>query len=295
MQFIDRLILSRGERRLKHFRFENLAIEQRNEISSRYDEFIPLIERCYGDVEYWHGTGRYHYNYTIGARSGEVSKEKYFDVLGSIIENGGMAPHQDVLVVLEGEAVKTISLTACRMYARCYSEIHQYEKTSFQYEYGDLALWSKVIILLQILALLRNSPIKNYFSRLVRIIKNKNTSKHVVAWMSALRSDVGEKLPSLWNLHMFRSDIPTNYGILLGIRKNVIETFSFDHAIERFEARTKNNILLSDLTHIEVPLVMLEKTEDFLKSRNVKLEVIPIEFGERYYNKYSIRELLFSE
>jgi len=291
MSFITNFILSKGQKDLRKFEYEKTSASSVVDVFSRYEEYLPLMEQCYRVELYWHGTGRYHYEYTMGSRVGEVDTHNYFDVLGSIIKNDGLIPHQDLFVSLD-EQKKTISLTPYRMYARCYAEIHQYEKAALLYEYGDIAFWMKIIILLQVIALLKNNPFKNYVPRLFKIIKGGNISRNVNGWVGALRSDANKRQLSIRHLDMVRSDIPENYGILLAFKKSSVETVSFDEGVERFEVRTNNKITLSDLSHVEVPLVNVQVTRELLEESSLKISVIPIEFAERYCNKYSLRELL---
>jgi hypothetical protein len=49
---------------------------------------------------------------------------------------------------------------------------------------------------------------------------------------------------------------------------------------------------LQDITHIEVPLANIKETEDFLKQKNIALQIIPLEFGEIYCSTYPLSKLI---
>lgn len=284
------LVRTKGEK-LKSFKYDNLK-KGPNDDFSAYQEYLPLIEKCYKQDLYWHGTGRYHYEYNMNSREEKANYERVFDVLESLINRKAVVAHHDLFVDFSTQGKKTISLTPCRMYGRCYAEIHQYEANPLSYEYGDVAFWMNVIVPLQAIAILGSNPIRNYFPQLVNILKQRKTGKKVSGWISTFRNINNKKSYSIFHLGKIRSDIQNNHGILLAFKKNNIKTYSFDRAIEKFEARTHEDIPTSSLSHIEVPVANLQEVKDFLKNREIDIPVIPIEFGERYCNKFSLRELL---
>lgn len=283
-------VRTRGKK-LEGFKYDSLKNDRVGDFSA-YQEYLPLIEKCYTQDLYWHGTGRYHYEYNMNSREEQADHEKIFDVLESIINQKGMMAHHDLFVDFSTQGKKTISLTSCRMYARCYAEIHQCEANLLAYEYGDIAFWMKVIIPLQIIALLGNNPIRNYFPRFIDIFKQKRAHKKVSGWISTFRNVNKKKSYSIFHLDKIRSDIRNNHGILLAFKKDNIKTYSFDRAIEKFEARTHEDIPLGSLSHIEVPIANIKEVEDLLKKHNVYTLVIPIEYGEKYCNKFSLKELI---
>jgi len=283
---LDKVITFFCERRLRHFCFDPENFK--NKEFENYEKYLPIIKEHYKDAFYWHGTGRYHYPY---GKQTEIIEDKL-----DLIINNGIIPRMDAFVILDEETKKeTVSLSNYRIYARCYAEVHQYEKDSFLYEYGSLKFWLRFMFLLQFIEIMRNKPIKNYFRRLSKIFEN-DFSNDVKKWLSTIRNDFGDKKISILNIslrgHKIRSNIPNNYGLLFGIKKEGVSVFHFDKAVEVFETRSDKSILLKDITHIEVPLNKVKETEEFLKQKNISLQVIPLEYGEIYCNDLSFQELI---
>jgi len=272
-----------GKRKLNNFRFKDSG-----DIDvALYKKYVPIIEECYKNASYWHGTGRYHYHYSGNSKYEGINAEKYLDVLDSIINSGRLTPRFDPWIKVAGENKESISLTPFRMYARVYAEFHQYEKQNFLYEYGSPKYWFYVLGILQ---LLERKPIQNLRNAL-KMKYTKSFVKYSQTWMKTLRSDLDQKPLNPSKLYLLRSDIKNNYAILIGIKKEAVRPLHFDLIVERFETRTEKPIELSNITHIEVPLHNVKETEDFLKKKGIALTVIPIEFGEIYCNKYSLKEL----
>ena len=272
-----------GKINLRTFRFK----EKSSIAMHSYKEYIPVIEKCYGLATYWHGTGRYHYHYSGNSKYEGVDDKTLLDVLDSIIESNGLIPRFDPWIKVSGHTQESISVTPFRMYARVYAGFHQYEKNQFQYEYGTPKYW---FYFLGILQLLEQKPVRNIKNAL-KMKYTKSFVKYSQTWMHTLRSDLNEKPLNPSKLYLLRSDIQDNYAILIGIKKEAVVPIHFDSIIERFETRTEKIIPLNDITHIEVPLRNVKETEEFLKTKNISLLVIPLEFGEIYCNKYSLKEL----
>lgn len=278
MNIVDRIALFFGKRILRKYTKKNFSI---------YKQYESMIEDCYKNVEYWHGTGRYHYSYSGKSKYEGIKNNNYIDVLLSIINEGGLAPHFDPWIPVEGKIGETTSLTRFRMYARLYAEIHQYEKNNFEYEYGSLKFWFVFLLIFQIRAgkFLRN--IKNGY-HMFTSRKFKNDSQ---VWMKTLRKDLDRNPVKLHEFYNLRSDILLNYGLLFGIR-NSIATMPLDEFTKRFETRTNKKITFDDMSHIEVPLANLQETQKLFDQYNITLQILPIEFGELYMSKKDLKNLV---
>lgn len=279
------------EEKLKGFRYDDLKEAYKDDFST-YKEYLPLIEKCYAQDLYWHGTGRYHYRYDMNSREEEADRENVFDVLESIVDRKAVLAHQDLFVNFDSQAARTVSLTLCRMYARCYAEIHQYESDPLRYEYGTVRFWAGVIVPVQMIAILRNNPVRAYAPHFKKIVENTRGLRKLKGWISTFRKDFQSKRFPLSGIHDIRSDVVGNHGILLAFKKGSLKTVPFDKAVERFEARVAGDLPLGSLSHIEVPVANLDEVKQFLESKNVTVPVIPIEFGERYCNRFSLKELI---
>lgn len=294
MGILGNYFLRTKEEKLKNFKYESLK-EDRNGIFATYQEYLPLIKKCYEEDLYWHGTGRYHYEYDMNSREKEADQGNVFDVLESIIDRKAILAHRDLFLNFENQTAKTISLTPCRMYARCYAEIHQYELDPLKYEYGSVSFWISVIVPIQLVAVLRNNPVRVYGPHIKKIIGNIKGFKKIRGWISTFRKDSREKKFSLLNIDKIRSDIEGNHGILIAFKKEMIKTTPFDKGMERFEARACGDIPFDALSHMEVPVANLEEIKNFLGSKKIMIPVIPIEYGERYCNNYRLPYLIGEE
>ncbi len=253
---------------------------------NKYLNYLPLLEKCYRSAYYWHGTGRYHYKLKGTSKYEGIDHSQTDDVLESIIDTGGIIPKYDPYINVNGSPGESISLTPYRMCARGYALFNMFEKTDLQYIYGSSKFWYYFLITLQIL----EWGFFLTFKKALRIEKNKRiaaTDKYQ-AWFKTFRKQTAW---TILNFHAVRSDIPLNYGLLFGIKKEGVQAVHFDPKVERFETRTKHLIKLSDVTHVEVPLNKVGTTTELLEKKKINLVVIPIEMGEIYCNKFSLKEL----
>ncbi len=290
MNLFDNIVIWNGERKLKPFRSQ-AEILKRGEFKS-YSEYFPIIEQCYKNASYWHGTGRLHYSHTENSRYETNGKTGYLDILDSIINMGGITPHSDNWFKrIERKDFDTISFTPCRMYVKLYAGLHLYEKDQLVYEFGTTKFWFRTIICVQ--TFYKKFLVYIFTGTFYRILTRAN-NKNAREWMGAVRSDMQKKSMSIFRGHLLRSDIPGNYPIIIGINKSGLDIISYNSGMERFEARTRKSILIKDMTHIEVPLCKVEETKEFLKQKNCTLMVIPIEFSELYCSNRSLQELLYT-
>ncbi|MFT4537305.1 MAG: hypothetical protein ACI9P5_004687 [Saprospiraceae bacterium] len=286
MNIIDQAILSIGKRKLKSFRLKN-KIPTDGEFAI-YPKYLPTIRNSYSNTGYWHGTGRYQYKRDRNSRYGKINHSEHFDILESLIEKGGVTPHFDPHIAVQGEFIETISVTPFRMYARIYADMHLYEKNTLLYEYGSSKFWFNVFFIIQ---LFYKKYIPYLLTVSLRKLMSKSLYKQASQWIGVLRSDIGEKPVSLLKSMSVRSDIRTNYPILIGIKRDVLRPVLMPQRYERLETRIDVLISIDDMTHIEVPLSNIAETKECLKSHSINLRVIPLEFGEIYANNYSFKEL----
>lgn len=251
---------------------------------SEYLNYLPILEKCYQRAHYWHGTGRYHYKPRGKSKYEGVDNSQTYDILESIVDAGGITPKYDPFISVNGGFGETISLTPYRMYARAYALFNMFEETNLQYLYGTSKFWYCLLLPLQILEWGFTSSIKRVF----KIQKDKNSINKYKVWFDTFRKETNW---SILNFHAVRSDIPHNYGLLFGIKKEGVQVVHFDPAFEHFETRANNLIKLSDLTHIEVPLNKVDTTTELLERKKINLIVIPLEIGEIYCNKFSLEKL----
>lgn len=287
MNFIDRIILRKGEKVLLPFRTTESLLK--TDLFASYQELLPIIKNCYKEAAQWHGTGRYQYAHANETRYENISPSEHVDVLESIIREGGLRPHHEPFIPkMLSMSLPTISMSPFRVYAKLYAGLYLHEKDSLKYSFGTSKFWFRFLFIIQILnrEFLRFIFTKKFF-KLVSV----STYRDSQVWIQTIRSTRDTKPFSPFQGYMIRTDITGNYPILIGI-KNTVKTISLKDSIGRLESRTLDPILLQDITHIEVPLANVRETEDFLKQKNVAVKVIPLEFGETYCSKCPLSKLI---
>jgi hypothetical protein len=285
---LESLILRQAEKKLQPYRLKGETFKKK---TPEYASYLPKIKHCLGRSNYWHGTGRYHYQYQGESRYGSVNADGLLDVLDSIIQHNGLTPHQDPWIDSGG---KTVSLGTVRMHSWLFARIHLYEHDALLYELGNVPFWTRLYMRLLLLWLFTNL---RSFAQFFKSLFRRSTYKDLQAWVGAIRKPQNGRVISLWNFvngESPDSDIKRNYPILFGVAKGtlqVINTIPLTHAVE---VRSLQSITLRDFTHIEVPLAKVKETEDLLKSRDVPLPVLPMELVDLYLSDKPVKELAYT-
>lgn len=279
---LDKLILFIAQRKL-----QPIKDLRTHPLYNQYQKYLPLLNRCYSEAHYWHGTGRFHYKLKGKSKYAGVDNSQTFDVLDSIIQCGGLAPKYDPFILVDGKLGESISLSPFRIYARAYAEFNQNENANLEYTYGSTKFW---FYFLGILQLLEGNFLTN-FKKLRYMQTNQAFIKKSQPWFYTFIKDSNKFQWKVTNFHKLRSDNSDNYGMLFGIKKEGVHLVHFDPVIERFEARSGKLIMICDLTHLEVPLNKVKQTEEFLEKKKVNLPVIPLEVSELYCNRFSLKVL----
>ncbi len=285
-----KIIIFPAEKILNAYR--NKSVVFKNKYITEYNKYLPLISKAYSEAYYWHGTGRYHYGHNHTSRYEKSNSEKLLDILKSIIHNDGLTPHYDPWIKIGGKYIYTTSLTCCRMHARLYADTHRYEKSFAEFEYGSTRYWLFLLMILVSFAIIRH-PIKSARD-FVKMLASRSALESAKTWIKAVRRDYKFKILKFWQIFELKSDIPLNYPLLFGIKKEIVKTISVTPFMDKFESRTDQQIQLTGFTHIEVPLNRVKETQDFLLSNAINLPVIPLEFGEIYCSQYSAQKLIYN-
>ncbi len=173
------------------------------------------------------------------------------------------------------------------MYARAYAEFNQYYKNDFAYVFGSINFWFKYLVSLQMI----EGNIKHNIHSVLKSTKDTDFVQKTQPWTDTLRKRDPKEVWTAINFYKVRSDIPKNYGILFGIKKNSVEKISFNKTIERFETRAINKISLSDITHLEVTKSKVSEVQNKISLNNLHIPVIPIEVGELYCSQIPLKKL----
>jgi hypothetical protein len=287
--WLEQFILKQAEKGLAKSRITGESLKKK--LETEYQNYLPRIKECYEQAEYWHGTGRYHYGHSDESRYESTNADGTLDVLGSIATSDGLTPHHDPWIASGG---KTVSLGTVRMHSRLFARIHLYEGDTLMYELGSARYWTRLYMLLLLYWLLTNlRSCRQFMKSLLR----QSSSKDLQLWAGALRKPHNGKVVSIRDIlngEALGSDIEGNYPILVGIARGnlrVMETIPLVHAVE---VRSFDSVTLKDFTHIEVPFARVQETKEFLKSKAVFLEVLPLEFIDMYMSDMPMRTLAWS-
>ena len=277
--------LAKSREKLK----ENLA--QDSVFQKVYNTYEKDLDMIFKKTTYWHGTGFYQYKTLGDSKYQKVSKTKIFNVLESIIAEKGLRPHQDPWIKTQRQYSKSVSTTKFRIYGRLYSELHMNPKNKLEITYGDRLYFAKFFIHYTF----ANSPLKIIFGFIVSSFMKKFATKGQL-WARTINSNITSKGNAMSDFINIvgnqKSNIPNNFGILIGINNKGVEPVEMNKYIALLETRSRIMVNMNNFTHIEVPLKNINQTMKFLNKYNVKLPIIPIEIAEVYFSKYNIQDLI---
>lgn len=284
---LESLIIRRAEKKLEPYRLRGEGLKKTPE----YQSYLAQVQECLQKATYWHGTGRYHYSYQGESRYESVNGDELLDVLDSIIRHDGLTPHHDPWIDSGGN---TVSLGTVRMHSRLFARAHLYEHDSLLYELGSTKFWVRLYAYFLLAWLLADF---NSCRQILKTVFRRSAYRNFQTWASALRKPQGKRVVRIQDLieaKILNSDIESNYPILIGIAKGSFEVMDTIPLTHRVEVRSLHPVTLKDFTHIEVPLARVKETEEFLKSKNVSLPVLPMEFVDAYMCDVPLKQLAYS-
>jgi hypothetical protein len=291
MDLLKRFLVSRSEKHLQKYR--DAAKDVRPEFLQEYLSYAPLIEKCYAQAGYWHGTGHYHYHHAGDSRYEGVDAKRVTNVFESILKEGALTKHQDLWVRVDGQFRETVSVAPSRMHARLYAHIHLREGVWLEYVFGGTKFWTGFFIFLAAMeilpqlgkeerAFIRQTAFSRYFL------------KHARTWASAICNLDKYAILPFWRAYDLRSDIAGNHAILFGIKRSAIPNEGILPFMKGVEVRVDTTVSLGDMTHIEVPLAHVPEIRRLLAINNSSLPVIPLEFGELYCSQFPLTKLAYA-
>ena len=222
---------------------------------------VPEITEIYEQVWRWHGTGKYHYH-DDGIK--DVSKE--------IIDNTGLIPHDDPLDYTRG-LMQSISTSPSRIYSSLYAQLHYEKGKSLRNTFQTTSGW---IYFTGSIAIQATTHDRRLFSKKFRqehSLDKKGTSYFHEKYTKS-------QVPGLDMRFGGVSDIPGNYPVLIGIKYEAFKEANIAKVLRTHESRSETPIPISSFTHIEVPRQKVSDLVNILDQKDIKLPVIPIEWGE---------------
>jgi len=270
------MIIREAKKKLRPYREQAAVVK--GKVAAQYEKYLPEITKLYGKTTHWHGTGRFRY---------ERDNDIWYDVLAKIVDLGGLYPFRDPWINSGGS---TVSLATIRMLSRAFARVHSNENSTFVYELGSIKFWLRLYFFLTAVWLCTD---RHALSTVFGGLFHGTFFRDIRSWESAIRKPNGKRV-SVLNVFLRKtlvSDIEGNYPILIGIvadSKELIETTPIAHKVER---RSLKPIMLTQCTHIEVPLQNVVETEKILRERGVSLPVLPLEFGDLYLSDQPLEKL----
>jgi len=204
-------------------------------------------------TDMYHGTGAYHYTYTNGSKyDGGQAQVSY--TLPKIL-NEGLVPQKDLFnIVMRTGVARSSSLTKNRLYARAYASLFHGQKKTLQYDYGPRLLWIAPVVWRVVIG--------NFYAvtkDLFNAPKDERTKikqlkvKMVRGWVRSFRSDT-RYTKSPWQWLSSQTDIAKNYGVVIGIKCNVVTPLTINYPnVAKDEVRTDMTLAPGPFSHIQVP------------------------------------------
>ncbi|MBT6293432.1 hypothetical protein HOJ01_01330 [bacterium] len=273
-----------------------------NQYASQYltnqsqEDVFAKIETVLQNTEFYHGTGRYAYE-IINESKYEGTSNQAIDILEKILTEG-INPNKDLFnddLFLEASK-NTISLSKNRTYAKLYAMLFmdQNQKLDFQF-LSQKFLWFMFLFLISKKILFKTSKKilkKSYLKRLEA--KNNPKSFDVNLWSSTFRNDNKYRGKSLSLLLNGNSTIHENYPVVLGVKRNQIQTLNLDNQphFKIFESRTDRSILPENLSHIQVPFKNIDETQSLISKFDLDIPILPFEYLELYNFHLGLSQIL---
>lgn len=255
-------------------------------ITQSQEKVFAEIETILQNTEFYHGTGRYAYE-IINESKYEGTSNQTTDILEKILTEG-INPNKDLFnddLFLEASK-NTISLSKNRTYAKLYAMLFmdQNQKLDFQF-LSQKFLWFMFLLLISKKILFKTSGKflkKSFLKRLES--KSKPKSYDVNLWSSTFRNDNKYKGKSLSLLLNGNSTIHENYPVVLGVKRNQIQTLNLDNKphFKIFESRTDQSILPEKISHIQVPFKKIDETQILISKFDLEIPILPLEYLELY-------------
>lgn len=264
------------------------------------------IETALAETELFHGTGRFRYAPVDGSKYNGIDPNKHVDVLERILTEG-LRPQEDLFSeVFTGEPQPSVSLSPARMYARVYAKQFEAEEgETLQYEYGSQAFWWQYFAFRMALDMVTDPAwygawIQSGVNSLLQT-ENYKKRRSVLdrlharwdAWQRTFRSDDRYTRRSMDLMCFGRSTIPENHGMIVGVKAEAVKPLAVLHGyVRRYEVRTGEPILPDQLSFLEVPMAVVERTRALVEASEVPdLPVFPMEAMELHHQGRPFDEL----
>ncbi len=236
------------------------------------DQYSASIKQA----KYWHGTGWMQYD-----ADGKVQNS-----FKEILAEGGLRPSHDVFDISTGE-MSSVSCTNIRVYARIYADMHHYNGAKKDTRLGEPFMWGYYFIASSALMAIHHM-------RLWANVKKRHAlGDGVKANMKGMwiKKVSQRKYISLKNFFIKGSDIPDNFGVLIGIKciDRIVDTSPY---ISMYETRTGSTIPIGMWTHLEVPRSEIDKMTSILRQAEIEIPVYAIEDCEQYWSRMPFSSLV---
>ena len=243
-----------------------------NNLPNFSESELREYENSIRNINFWHGTGGFEYDYN----------GKTTPIFESILKNGLKVHQDDYLVIYSKKlSMKSISLVHKRIIARCYADNHHF-KNPKTFRFGNSIFWivrhyAKMYILAYTIFAPRS---------LINILnwRKKNKINSSKSWSGK----VNKSCQNTWESFEKYSDIKGNFPVILGIKK-LRKTAKLPKIFNETEVRSLEDIPFKDIDHIEVPFKKYNELSNEIRKYNQKVKIFPIELGELFEYKNSLK------
>lgn len=250
-----------------------LRVQGGDELS---DNFINKYSASLKQAKYWHGTGWMQYD-----ADGKVQ-----NTFKNTLLEGGLSPNHDVFDVSTGE-MSSISCTNIRVYARIYADMHSYIGVKRNSRLGEPFMWGYYFIVSSALMAVYHMRLwTNAKKRHIMEDSAKANMKGI--WINKVSH---RKYISLKDFFVRGTDIPDNFGILIGL-KNIDDIIKTSPYISMHETRTSSALSIDTWSHLEVPRDYKDKMTNILRRAKIEIPVYAIEDCEQYWSRVSFSSLV---
>jgi len=271
------------------------------EVSRAYVEQKAGLEALFGEYKgglkrdlLYHGTGKLKY-------PGEKYKDKVdvtkkLPVLETVLRDG-LAVHHDQWFPTED--IESISLAVSYLYAKWFADKFQPDTDELQWQFGDPNDFFRFFMADTFLkhAEISNLPetALNYIATRSKIKQTKKertaqNSNRLFNWISSTRSDVNETTPAK-NLLYGKTDITDNWGAVLCLDRNQIETFNLPLG-GAHEIRTKHSIPPEAIRAVMVPLRHMDEAKATIEKTGHQMQLFAMECADLYLAGFPIEDLV---
>lgn len=250
------------------------------EVLLSYENNKELVWQVLEGTEFFHGTWAMCYDAWWSVN----------DAINKILE-GWIQPNEerlsDFFWISDSE---NVCLTRLWWYARVYASLFKSEENGIEWEYKDRKWW---IYMLAKEMIKEAIPSKEFWKKSIpRTHLWWKAEVNSLSWNKEGKSN--RKSYWLYTMLYGKTDIENNFPVVIGVKKWSDTELEYPDLLwfRLFEARSISAINPEDFSHLQVPLLKVEKVKTKLKELWVDIPVLAIEWCEIHDSKIGYKTLI---